>query len=155
MATSGHISAHSLHPVHCSISRISTTRYPDRFIRVLKWMSSLGHVMTQSPQPLQRSRLNFTSAILFNEPIHDFTFCNFYQWLKRIDFVRPEFLPLTWNNGILEWWNIDSKRKLLTDHLYEFPCQEVFYQETNDAFSQNPLFQYSNIPIGAKPPSSL
>ena len=39
---------------------------------------------------------------------------------------------------------MDSKRKFLTYYLYELYCQDVFYREPNDAFSRNPLFQYSN-----------
>jgi len=55
----------------------------------------------------------------------------------------------------MEYRNIDSKRKFLTNYLYELPCQDVFYQEPNDAFYQNPLFHHSSIPIGAKHLSSI
>ena len=36
-------------------------------------------------------------------------FRNFYNSLNLMVFIGPETLPRTWNNGMLEDWNIDLK----------------------------------------------
>jgi len=53
IATSGHISAHRQHPVHCcSVPEKTAGVYPWLFICSLKIISFFGHAMAQSPQPL-------------------------------------------------------------------------------------------------------
>jgi hypothetical protein len=54
MATSGHISAHKLQPVHFSGVENIATVYPILFGTWLMLTSFLGQAMVQSPHPLQR-----------------------------------------------------------------------------------------------------
>ena len=53
-------------------------------------------------------------------------------------------MPRTWNNGMVEYWNVDTKGKIL---FYQLRCQEEFCRYPNIPFAQNPLFQHSSIPV--------
>jgi hypothetical protein len=52
IATSGQISAHSLHPLHLSGSVMMAGVYPRRLIFSFKAISLPGHAMVHNPQPL-------------------------------------------------------------------------------------------------------
>jgi hypothetical protein len=54
MATSGHISAHNVQPVHCAEPEKTATVNPMLFGVSLKATSFFGQAMVQSPHPLQR-----------------------------------------------------------------------------------------------------
>jgi hypothetical protein len=74
---------------------------------------------------------------------------NFYKTNENTGyFLRHEFLPHSWNNGIVERWNIGFLKDIIHFKLYR---QDEFCHLPNIAVSQDPFFQYSTIPIGANP----
>jgi hypothetical protein len=54
-----------------------------------------------------------------------------------------EFLPHSWNNGIVERWNSGFSKDIIHFKLYG---QVEFYHLPNLTLSQDPIFQYSSIP---------
>jgi hypothetical protein len=54
MATSGHITAHNVHPVHCSVLEKTAMANPRLLGVLLNETSFFGQAVVQSPHPLQR-----------------------------------------------------------------------------------------------------
>jgi hypothetical protein len=65
-------------------------------------------------------------------------------------FTSREFLPRTWNDGMLECWN---SGRLVFIGYYPIIFMDVYENASNKTFPgpSIPLFQHSNISIGAKP----
>src|SRR5512139_830253 len=55
MAISGHICAHNVHPVHCSMHSVLAGKYPLVLNSLSMTITLLGHASTQYLHPLQRS----------------------------------------------------------------------------------------------------
>jgi len=56
------------------------------------------------------------------------------------------FLPRTWNNGIMEYWNVDLKEEPLTTNMLA-PMSRVIFPMSylpKAHYSIIPVFQYSN-----------
>ena len=73
----------------------------------------------------------------------------------------PEFLPRTWNNGMMEYWKVEDpifsgigfKGSFSFINILNFPVNMNFtnnplYHFPITQYSTIPLFHYSNIPIG-------
>jgi hypothetical protein len=58
-------------------------------------------------------------------------------------FLGHEFLPQSWNNGIVERWNSEFSKEIIHFKHYR---QDEFYHLSNIAVFQDPFFQYSSIP---------
>ena len=78
--------------------------------------------------------LPFSRLVLADVKINVSEFLQLIE--NRGDFLRPDLFPRTWNDGIVEYWNVDFKGNF---SLINFL---VKINTTN-----RPLFHYSNIPI--------
>ncbi len=67
-------------------------------------------------------------------------------------FLRPEIWPHSWNNGIVERWNSGFSKDIIHLKLYVHSAfGGPFTQYCSIPRPIFPIFQYSTIPIGAKP----
>ena len=65
---------------------------------------------------------------------------NFCNLMKIRDFIRPEFLPESWNNGMVEYWSAWGGLKGMLSIFN-------YIVKTNFALTQNPIFPRPIIPL--------
>jgi hypothetical protein len=65
--------------------------------------------------------------------------------------VRYEFIPQSWNNGIVERWNNGFSNDIIHFKIYRSAFGEPFTQYCSIPRPIFPIFQHSTFPIGAKP----
>ena len=88
MAISGHICAHNVHPVHCSMHSVFAGKYPLVLNSLSMTITPFGHASMQYLHPLQRSLLMVMLPF-----IHAFPGCsapnNSLAWVREISVTFP------------------------------------------------------------------